>query len=40
MSSSPASPEWDTDAADDAAALFGVERSRLLELLDVLLPGD
>ncbi|MHB1910635.1 MAG: maleylpyruvate isomerase N-terminal domain-containing protein [Acidimicrobiales bacterium] len=40
MSSSSASPEWDTDAADDAAALFGVERSRLLELLDELLPGD
>jgi uncharacterized protein (TIGR03083 family) len=40
MSSSPASPEWDTDAVDDAAALFGVERSRLLELLDELLPGD
>jgi len=40
MSPSPASPEWDTDAADDAAALFGVERGRLLELLDELLPGD
>lgn len=34
----PRAPEWDRDCAEDAAALFAVERDRLLSMLDDLLP--
>jgi hypothetical protein len=33
-------PNGDAEERDDVAALFGVERGRLLELLGELLPGD